>query len=37
MADTRNAYKIVVRKFVEKEPLGTSGCGWEDKIIISVI
>jgi hypothetical protein len=37
MADKRNAYKMLVRKFVEKEPLGTCERGWDDKIKINII
>jgi hypothetical protein len=30
MVDKRNVYKMLVRKFVGKDPFGTSRRGWED-------
>jgi hypothetical protein len=32
MAETKNAYKILVRRLTRKRSLGTPKCRWEDNI-----
>jgi hypothetical protein len=34
MGDTGNVYKMLVGKPERNRPLGRSGCGWEDNIIM---